>query len=160
MSQYDRNQNRYTGNFVEHTVLFFRTVAYSRYNVMKKTSSSRRTAICGMSVGITPTRHATEIRITTLNKAFWEELIAYFPSTRHGPNRKRPIQQFVVATKTSLPSCYLAPIGGYTLQSLCLATIGGINRQTHKVTLRPTISRSVRLSFEAHLGLMTNGRDL
>jgi hypothetical protein len=28
------------------------------------------------------------------NKKFWEELIAYFPLTRHGPHRKRRVQQF------------------------------------------------------------------
>jgi hypothetical protein len=48
------------------------------------------------------------------NKKFWEELIAYFPMIRYGPHRKRRLQQFVVAAGTSLPSCYLATIGGYT----------------------------------------------
>jgi hypothetical protein len=33
---------------------------------------------------------------------------------RHGPHRKRRLQQLFVAAGTSLPSCYLATIGGYT----------------------------------------------
>jgi hypothetical protein len=49
-----------------------------------------------------------------INKKFWEELIAYFPLIRHGQHRKRRLQQFVVATETSLLSCYLAMILGYT----------------------------------------------
>jgi hypothetical protein len=28
------------------------------------------------------------------HEKFWEELIAYFPSIRHGPHRKRRVQQF------------------------------------------------------------------
>jgi hypothetical protein len=32
--------------------------------------------------------------VAYLNKKFWEELIAYFPLIRHGPHRKRPLQQF------------------------------------------------------------------
>jgi hypothetical protein len=47
------------------------------------------------------------------SKKFWEELIAYFPLIRHGPHRKRRLQQFFVAAGTSLPSCYLATIDGY-----------------------------------------------
>jgi hypothetical protein len=43
-----------------------------------------------------------------------EELIAYFLLIRHGPHRKRRSRQFFVAAGTSLPSCYLAIIGGYT----------------------------------------------
>jgi hypothetical protein len=50
-------------------------------------------------------------RITYLNKKFWEELITYFPLIRHGPQRKRRLQQFFVVSRTSLPSCYLATIG-------------------------------------------------
>jgi hypothetical protein len=34
--------------------------------------------------------------------------------TRHGSHRKRRLQQFFVAAGTSLPSCYLATIRGYT----------------------------------------------
>jgi hypothetical protein len=44
---------------------------------------------------------------------FWEELIAYFPLI-HGPQRKRRLQQFFAAAGTSLPSCYLATMRGYT----------------------------------------------
>jgi hypothetical protein len=48
------------------------------------------------------------------NKKFWEELIAYFPFIRHEPHRKRRLQRFFFAAGTSLPSRYLATIGGYT----------------------------------------------
>jgi hypothetical protein len=47
-------------------------------------------------------------------KKFLEELIACFLLIRHVPHRKRHLQQFFVAARTSLPSCYLATIGGYT----------------------------------------------
>jgi hypothetical protein len=47
--------------------------------------------------------------LTKRNKKFWEELIAY-----RGPHRKLRLQQFFVATGTSLPSFYLATVGGYT----------------------------------------------
>jgi hypothetical protein len=40
-------------------------------------------------------------------------MITYFPLLRHGLHRKRRLQQFFVAGGTSLPSCYLATIGGY-----------------------------------------------
>jgi hypothetical protein len=50
------------------------------------------------------------------NTKFWEEIIADFPSIWHGPHRKQPLQQFFIATGTSVPSCYLATIGGYTDQ--------------------------------------------
>jgi hypothetical protein len=49
-----------------------------------------------------------------INNKFWKELIAYCPSTRHGPHRKRSLQQFLVAVGTCLPSRYLAPIGRNT----------------------------------------------
>jgi hypothetical protein len=83
------------------------------------------------------------------NDKFWEEIIAYFPLIRHGPHRKRLLQQFFVAAGTYLPSCYLEAIGRYTdpqttrptillllrvfiaagtcLLSRCLATKGGIH---------------------------------
>jgi hypothetical protein len=44
----------------------------------------------------------------------WEELIPSFPLTRHVPHRKRRLQQFFVVGGTSLLSCYLAAIRGYT----------------------------------------------
>jgi hypothetical protein len=51
-------------------------------------------------------------------KKFWEELIAYYPLIRHGPHRKRHIQQFFyccecvfVAAVTFSPSGYLGKIG-------------------------------------------------
>jgi hypothetical protein len=47
-------------------------------------------------------------------KKFKEVLIAYFPLIRHGPHRKRRLQQFFIAVGKSLPSFYLATIGGYT----------------------------------------------
>jgi hypothetical protein len=43
-----------------------------------------------------------------------QELIACFALIRHGPHRKRRFQKFFVAAGTSLQSCYLAMIGGYT----------------------------------------------
>jgi hypothetical protein len=48
------------------------------------------------------------------NKKFWDELLAYFPSIRHGPQRKRRLQQSFVAGGPCLPSCYLPTIGRYT----------------------------------------------
>jgi hypothetical protein len=45
---------------------------------------------------------------------FWEELIAYSPFIRHGPHRKRRLQQIFVAAGTCLLSHCLAMIGGYT----------------------------------------------
>jgi hypothetical protein len=41
-----------------------------------------------------------------------DELIAYFSLMRHGPHRKH--QQFVVAARTFLLSCYLTTKQGYT----------------------------------------------
>jgi hypothetical protein len=41
-----------------------------------------------------------------------QELIAYFPSIQHGPNRKRRLQKSF-ATGISLPSFDLATIRGY-----------------------------------------------
>jgi hypothetical protein len=37
-----------------------------------------------------PGSHSVDIR----NKKLWEELIAYFPRIRHGPHRKRRVQDF------------------------------------------------------------------
>jgi hypothetical protein len=48
------------------------------------------------------------------NTKFWEELIAFITLIRHGPHRKRRLQQFFLATGRSLPSSSLATIGGYT----------------------------------------------
>jgi hypothetical protein len=48
------------------------------------------------------------------NKKFRAELIAYFHLILHGPHRKRRLQRFFFDAGTSLPSCYLATIGGYT----------------------------------------------
>jgi hypothetical protein len=56
--------------------------------------------------------HQTNERSKIAN-TFWEELIAHFPLTRHGPHRKLHLHQCFVATGTFLPSCYLATIGGY-----------------------------------------------
>jgi hypothetical protein len=84
------------------------------------------------------------------NRKFWEELIVYFLLIQHGPHRELCIQQFFIAVGMSLPSCYLAVIGGYTdrptetyptiflllcvfvtvgtcLASHCLAVKGGIH---------------------------------
>jgi hypothetical protein len=54
------------------------------------------------------------IRISREYKKFLEEIIAYFPLIRHGPHRKRRLQQFFVAAGTRLPSHCRLTIGGYT----------------------------------------------
>jgi hypothetical protein len=52
------------------------------------------------------------------NEKFWAEIIAFFPSIRHGPQRKH-VRKFLyycvfVAAETFLPSRCLAMIRGYT----------------------------------------------
>jgi hypothetical protein len=47
-------------------------------------------------------------------RRFYKELIVYFPLIRHGLHRKRRLQKFFIVVGTSLPSCYLVTIGGYT----------------------------------------------
>jgi hypothetical protein len=59
--------------------------------------------------------------------------ITYFHWIRHGPKRKRRLQQYAVAAGASLPSCYLAMIGGYILRSLCLAAIEWLHKETHRL---------------------------
>jgi hypothetical protein len=59
------------------------------------------------------TRRRATVSLLIINKKFWTELITYFPLIRHGPHWKRGLQ-FFVAAGTSLPSCYLVTIGGYT----------------------------------------------
>jgi hypothetical protein len=49
-----------------------------------------------------------------INKKFWEEIIGYFPLTRHEPHRIRSHQQFSIAAGTCLLSHCLAMILGYT----------------------------------------------
>jgi hypothetical protein len=39
-------------------------------------------------------RGGGKLHITLYKKKFWEELIVYFPSIRHGPHRKRRVKQF------------------------------------------------------------------
>jgi hypothetical protein len=84
----------------------------------------------------------------SVNKKFWEELIAYFPwyDTSHIENfaSNSSIVAFVFVTSvTFLPSRCLATIRGFLLSwclamirgllpSCCLATIGGIYRHTHR----------------------------
>jgi hypothetical protein len=53
-----------------------------------------------------------ECRLTK-NKKLWEVLLVYFPLIRHNSQRQH-LKQFFVTAGTSLPSCYLAMIGGYT----------------------------------------------
>jgi hypothetical protein len=83
----------------------------------------------------------------SFNKKFREELIAYFPITRHGPRKKRRSQQFFVAVETELlptndsrihrsrHTCQAIFLllrvfvaAGTFLHSRCLATIGGTHR--------------------------------
>jgi hypothetical protein len=45
---------------------------------------------------------------------FWEEVTDYFPLIRHGPHRKRSLQQFFFTEGTCLMSRCLATIGGHT----------------------------------------------
>jgi hypothetical protein len=61
------------------------------------------------------------------NKNFWEEIIAYFPFIRHGPHKERRVQQFFYCCVCI--SCR----GNVFLRSRCLATIGGIHIQTHRL---------------------------
>jgi hypothetical protein len=86
-------------------------------------------------------------------KKFWGELIAYLPLIRHGSHRKLCQQSFVV-TGSFLLRFYLQTIGyidpdtrvqkfillfrvfavaGTCFQSRSLATIRGINTQTHRL---------------------------
>jgi hypothetical protein len=51
-------------------------------------------------------------------KKFWEEIIAYFTSIRHGSHRKPRVQQFFVVLSACLPSH-------------CLVTKGGRDRHRH-----------------------------
>jgi hypothetical protein len=44
-------------------------------------------------------------------------LIAYFPLIHHGPHKKDASKIIFVAAGKSLPSCYLATLGGYTDRS-------------------------------------------
>jgi hypothetical protein len=66
----------------------------------------------------------------TLNKKFWEELIAYFPwydtgnIENDGSNNSSTVACVFVIAVTFLPSRCLATIGGF-LPSCCLATIRG-----------------------------------
>jgi hypothetical protein len=60
------------------------------------------------------------------NKKFWEELIAYVPLIRHEPYRKRRVKQFFYC-------CVCIRCGGNFIPSRCVATIGGIRIQTHRL---------------------------
>jgi hypothetical protein len=53
------------------------------------------------------------VKFIEKSKKRWEELIAYFPLLTHGPHRKRRLKIFFISARTTLPSCYLATIGGY-----------------------------------------------
>jgi hypothetical protein len=64
---------------------------------------------------------ATCTPVMNLSKEFWEELIAYFAFIRQGPHRNWRLQQFFLAARAFLPSCYLA-------------MIGGTHRQTHRLS--------------------------
>jgi hypothetical protein len=46
----------------------------------------------------------------TTEQESWEELAVYFHVIRHGPHRKRRLQEFFIAAGTHLPRCYLATI--------------------------------------------------
>jgi hypothetical protein len=63
------------------------------------------------------------------DKKFWKELTAYFPLIQNGPHRKRRVEQF--SYSVCIRFC-----GNVFLPSRCLATIGGINIQTHRLVGR------------------------
>jgi hypothetical protein len=54
----------------------------------------------------------------TINKKFWDELLAYFPLTRHGWLKKRRVQKLFYC-------CLCIRCRGNVLPSRCLATIVG-----------------------------------
>jgi hypothetical protein len=66
-----------------------------------------------------PKKNGFQVEKDEINKKRREELIAYFPLIRHGPNRERRLQQLFVSAGTSLPS-------------RCLETVGGVHIQTHR----------------------------
>jgi hypothetical protein len=51
--------------------------------------------------------------LVNLQGSINDEEIIYFPFIRHRPQIKRRPQKFFVAAEMSLPSCYLATVGGY-----------------------------------------------
>jgi hypothetical protein len=102
------------------------------------------------------------------NKMFWVELIANFPLTRQGPHRKRRLQQFFPVAGTSLLSCSVATIRGYTDSpsighdliehdaSNCFSIVAYI-RCCENVFTEPLPSNDGR---DAHMDTQTHERDL
>jgi hypothetical protein len=60
----------------------------------------------------------------TINKKFWETLIVRFPLIRHGPHRKRRVQEFFIVSCVFVAAVTFSP-------SRCLATNEG---QTYRHT--------------------------
>jgi hypothetical protein len=81
------------------------------------------------------TNHRTLSPRLKNNKKFWEQLIAYFTLTRHGPYRKRRLQQFTFAAETCSSSRSLATTRGYTDSRLYFDMT-----RTGQKTTRPTKS--------------------
>jgi hypothetical protein len=73
-------------------------------------SVSRAVTVCVFVIALPSKQYA----ILISNENFCEELIVYFPLLRHGPHRKRWLQQYFVAAGTCLPNSRLTTIGGYT----------------------------------------------
>jgi hypothetical protein len=65
-----------------------------------------------------------KISTSEINKKFWEELIAYFPLIRHGP------QRLLLDNYSSIVVCVFVAAVTISLPSRCLATIGKIHIDT------------------------------
>jgi hypothetical protein len=68
-------------------VTFFLLVLFSNVVIFTVMTLYNRTIRNQCANGLNPT-------LLINNKKFWEELTAYFPLIRHGPHRKRRLQQF------------------------------------------------------------------
>jgi hypothetical protein len=99
------------------------------HGVVHSNEIKRMWRVHGVTFQNINTQHALRskhfLKFNNRNKKLCQELIAYFPFIGHVPNRKRRLQKFVVAAGTSLPNCYLATKGGYTLPTFWLVKIGG-----------------------------------
>jgi hypothetical protein len=66
---------------------------------------------------------------SVIDKELWEELVAYFPSIRHGSHRKWCLQQLFFVAGTCLPN-------------RCLAAIRGVNGHTRRPSFVATRTAS------------------
>jgi hypothetical protein len=82
---------------------------------------------------IFPIQPTTTTTTTTTTKKFWEEPIAYFPLIRHGPHRRRRLQQLFAAMGTCLPSrCLTNDMGHTETQSLSFDTTSSRTTVSHR----------------------------